>query len=47
MIFAFNMWKQSWWSLFDIMNGVQSPIYFLKKFVDHNLYKFMWFLAIM
>jgi hypothetical protein len=26
-LFTFSMWKQPWWSYFDIMNGIQSPLY--------------------
>jgi hypothetical protein len=26
-LFTFSMWKQPRWSYFDIMNGIQSPLY--------------------
>jgi hypothetical protein len=46
--FAFSMWKQLWWSHFNTMHGTQSPFYFyFFCLIDHKLYKFMWFLAIM
>jgi hypothetical protein len=44
--FAFSMWK-AWWSHFNTMHGTQFPFYFFFCLIDHKLYKFVWFLAIM
>jgi hypothetical protein len=33
--FAFSMWKQQWWSHFDIMHA-QSLVYFFFCFIGHN-----------
>jgi hypothetical protein len=46
MTFAFHMWKQPWWSCFNIMHDVQSPLYFFFSFIHHKLYKIVWFLII-
>jgi hypothetical protein len=41
IFFAFNMWKQPWWSLFDVMHGTQSSFYLFSYFINHKLYKFV------
>jgi hypothetical protein len=30
--------KQPWWSHFNSMHGIQSPIYFTFRFIYHKLY---------
>jgi len=38
--FCISMWKQPWWSHFNIMHGTQFPFSFLFCFIDHKVYKY-------
>jgi hypothetical protein len=43
IFFAFSMWEQPWWSLFDVLHGTQSCLYLFSYFRNHKLYKFVIF----